>query len=608
MIIRIHTRHIHSLLLLFTFLTASVSHAQCPFPAFGDPFGPPFAQAPSPGNSTFVAFCSYPDEYTTVENVTSGNDYTVQYSGGSGTFTVVYDNTFTPVASGTGTVSFTATYSGTYFSACFIMPGCTADFSCNDGLWSNVTPLPPPPNNLPCDAINLTPTESCNYTTFTNEFATAAPGVTPPGCGGYLGGDVWFTTTIPATGNILIDTQIGVMLDGGMAVYTGTCGSLTLVECDDDDSPNGAMPSIPLSSLAPGTQIFIRIWEVGNNNNGSFGICVQELGTCGTALTNDFCESPAQLTQGPGNFTSTTSAVFTDDSPGNLSATFCGSIENNSWYQFTALNTTETFDFIAINNCVSSFGVQAAVYEVLPDVDGCCDVLNLVSNCYSPATTAIGTVTATPLTIGNTYVLMVDGFSGDACDFTIANWLPVTLPIELTNFYALTLNDRNAIRWETDSEINNDYFSILRSYDGIHFESIGAVHGAGTSQETNYYQFNDEDIRTGLVYYQLEQVDFDGQREKSEMIALDRSTNHVGLITAYPNPTSGKVIAEVNGSKGSNGTLTISDMNGTILEQKSVYTTGIEKHQFDLSQFETGLYFVRYQDNNSDQTIKLIKQ
>ncbi len=203
---------------------------------------------------------------------------------------------------------------------------------------------------------------------------------------------------------------------------------------------------------------------------------------------------------------------------------------------------------------------------------------------------------------------MWNRFSEDTCDFTIANWLPVTLPIELTNFYALTLNDRNAIRWETDSEINNDYFSILRSYDGIHFEPIGAVHGAGTSQETNYYQFNDEDIRTGLVYYQLEQVDFDGQREKSEMIALDRSTNRVGLITAYPNPTSGKVIAEVNGSKGSNGTLTISDMNGTILEQKSVYTTGIEKHQFDLVQFETGLYFVRYQDNNSDQTIKLIKQ
>ena len=49
-------------------------------------------------------------------------------------------------------------------------------------------------------------------------------------------------------------------------------------------------------------------------------------------------------------------------------------------------------------------------------------------------------------------------------------------------------------------------------------------------------------------------------------------------------------------------------MNGLVIEQIAVYTTGIKKHEFDLSNFEPGMYFLRYQDDKSDQTIKLIKQ
>ncbi|PHR26783.1 MAG: hypothetical protein COA38_14190 [Fluviicola sp.] len=599
----------HLLLVIFTisFIVPS-AFSQCPFTfvTYGST-----GAAPSPGNSVVIETCNFVGEYETINGVVAGDQYTVNYSGGTGSYIVIYDNTFTPIFWGPSTLAFTATYSGTYYAISYIDAFCNTDFSfsCNSSLWSNVTPLPPPPNDLPCAATTLTPSATCSYATFTNDNATASPGVPVPGCAGYLGGDVWFTLTVPASGNVLIDTQIGVMLDGGMAIYTGTCGALSLVECDDDDSPNGAMPSILVSSLAPGTTIFIRMWEVGNNNNGTFGICAQEIATCGTPLTNDYCESPAQLTQGPGSFSSSTSAIYTADSPGNLTSTFCGSIENNSWYEFTALSTTETFDFVSITGCVSAQGIQAAVYEVIPDINGCCDVLILSSNCFSPSTTALGTVTATPLIIGNTYLLLVDGFSGDACDFTISNWVATgILPVELSNFYGLALTEHNAIRWETSSELDNDYFSILRSYDGVHFESIGEVDGIGFSQDLNYYQFNDRDIRSGKVYYQLEQVDINGHRELSELIALDRKAGHEGLIAAYPNPTTGIITTEVNGISGSKGVLSVTNMNGTLIQQKTVYTTGIEKHQFDLSNYEPGMYFVRYQDSNSNQTIKLIKQ
>ena len=497
------TTHIFTLLFAFIFVS-SASISQCPFPFIG--FGA--GTAPSPGNSVVIETCNFVGEHEVVNGVVAGDQYTVTYSGGAGVYLVIYDATQTPVFWGPSPLAFTAQSSGTFYAASFLDPFCSnfdPTFSCNSSLWSNVTPLPPPVNDLPCNAITLTPAATCSYATYTNDNATAAPGVPVPDCAGYLGGDVWFTTTVPASGIILIDTQIGVILDGGMAVYTGTCGSLTLVECDDDDSPNGAMPQIQVNSQPPGTQIWIRMWEVGNNNNETFGICVTEIASCGTPLTNDYCESPAQLTQGPGNFSSTTSAIYTADSPGNLTASFCGSIENNSWYQFTALSTTETFNFTSVTNCVNDpnngAGVQAAVYQVFPDASGCCSALNLVSNCYSPGDFTLGTVTATPLTIGGQYILMVDGFSGDACDFTIANWVATgVLPVELSHFHGVSLTEYNALRWETSSELDNDYFNILRSFDGEDFESIGEVDGVGFSQEVNHYQFNDGDVRSGKVY------------------------------------------------------------------------------------------------------------
>ncbi len=137
-----------------------------------------------------------------------------------------------------------------------------------------LTPPPPPINDECANAIPLTvSTTTCSFTQYTNAQATASAGVPAPGCASYSGGDVWFKAVVPATGRLVIDTQTGVMTDGGMAIYSGTCGSLTLIECDDDDSNNGLMPMIDKSGLTPGATIYIRVWEYSNDNLGTFSIC-----------------------------------------------------------------------------------------------------------------------------------------------------------------------------------------------------------------------------------------------------------------------------------------------------------------------------------------------
>jgi hypothetical protein len=60
---------------------------------------------------------------------------------------------------------------------------------------------------------------------------------------------------------------------------------LSLLACDDDSSSNGLMPYLSLSGLTPGQTIYIRFWEYGNDNNGTFGICATSP-TCATPSLN----------------------------------------------------------------------------------------------------------------------------------------------------------------------------------------------------------------------------------------------------------------------------------------------------------------------------------
>ena len=138
-------------------------------------------------------------------------------------------------------------------------------------------------------AIPLTVGINCIMSAFSNASATASSttGTPAPGCGSYLGGDVWFSAVVPANGILILDSQVGTMTDSGMALYSGSCGALTLIECDDDDSSNGLMSYINRTGLTPGSTVYIRFWEFSNDNNGTFGICASTLSSCQPPTLSD---------------------------------------------------------------------------------------------------------------------------------------------------------------------------------------------------------------------------------------------------------------------------------------------------------------------------------
>lgn len=200
-----------------------------------------------------------------------------------------------------------------------------------------ITYTPPAPSNdNPCSAIALSVNTSCTYATYTTAGATASAGVPAPGCSNYSGGDVWFSIVVPASGEVTIDTQTGVITDSGMAWYTGTCGALTLLDCDDDNSANGTMSMITRTGLTPGTTIWVRVWEYGNDNNGTFGIC---------ASTRPLCATP---TAQP------TTLVLTQPSNGAINASFTAASPAPSNY-LVVYNTTGTAPTV-VNGTTYSIG------------------------------------------------------------------------------------------------------------------------------------------------------------------------------------------------------------------------------------------------------------
>lgn len=87
------------------------------------------------------------------------------------------------------------------------------------------------------------------------------------------------------------------------------------------------------------------------------------------------------------------------------------------------------------------------------------------------------------------------------------------LPIELSNFDVSCVDGQAAIHWTTLSEINNDYFTVSKSTDGIQFTNLVTVPGAGNSNEPLNYTFHDDARQSEAVYYRLSQTDVDGATE-----------------------------------------------------------------------------------------------
>ena len=97
------------------------------------------------------------------------------------------------------------------------------------------------------------------------------------------------------------------------------------------------------------------------------------------------------------------------------------------------------------------------------------------------------------------------------------------LPIALVSFKGKSVGNDNELTWSTQTEKDNDFFTIEKTTDGSIFEIVSTMKGAGTTIQPQDYLLLDYNVQKIINYYRLKQTDFDGKNTTSELISIDNT-------------------------------------------------------------------------------------
>lgn len=182
----------------------------------------------------------------------------------------------------------------------------------------------------------------------------------------------------------------------------------------------------------------------------------------------------------------------------------------------------------------------------------------------------------------------------------LQNIVNTYLPVELCCFKAdLMPTQQVNLTWKTVSEINNSHFNIEHSTDGETFRKIGQVEGHGTTSEEKEYQFTDTKPKQGENYYRLQQVDFDGQFEYSNIVIVELTDTPVYPVSIYPNPVQDVLTIDF-GDYTIEQSMKILDSQG-----KVVRVLDISSHQIKVEALSKGVYVLVIDDKVHLKWVKL---
>lgn len=175
-------------------------------------------------------------------------------------------------------------------------------------------------------------------------------------------------------------------------------------------------------------------------------------------------------------------------------------------------------------------------------------------------------------------------------------WANAPLPVKLTAFDAKVIAKSTLLSWSTSSEMNNNGFEIEISTDGVDFENIGFVKGAGNSNATRYYTFNHDNAED--AFYRLKQIDFDGKTTYSPVISVQNTKAEADL---NPNPFNEFIQVTTNNTISH---AEIVDMMGKVVLSETVNSNSVNLNAKDLL---NGIYFIKIYQGDSVITKRIIK-
>jgi hypothetical protein len=166
------------------------------------------------------------------------------------------------------------------------------------------------------------------------------------------------------------------------------------------------------------------------------------------------------------------------------------------------------------------------------------------------------------------------------------------LPIKIAVFSVSVIDNNDVlISWQTNAEINYNYFSVQKSTDGSVWQDVAQVKGAGNNDLLHSYNVTDKNPYTGISWYRIKQTDLDGAYTLSDLreVAINKTEKDIIL---YPNPVSQQLIVKANADALK--VFKIYNLAGEdITNAARIIEKSSSRMVLDLSVFPSGVYSIK---------------
>lgn len=283
----------------------------------------------------------------------------------------------------------------------------------------------------------------------------------------------------------------------------------------------------------------------------------------------------------------------------------------------SAAFTTAGYSYTAVNQCnaPTPFTAGGQVFDriaagTLDPSSGSITITTAWTSVFTVTLWTLGTAVAeggyaaihssgsgTPGPLGTYAIADNAGNEVNVNSLSFANPLPLAsttapLPVLFTKFSAQCQADRSiSVTWSTLQEVNNNYFEIEKTFDGITWTTVQKVAAGVNSSTEKNYQVNDP--QGGAAQYRLKQVDRDGKANYSPIVKTSCEGRNV-YVTLYPVPARDVVNLIIGSDKKVKTNLQVYDSKGKlVIDIAASITQGINNFKIPVQALAAGEYFIK---------------
>lgn len=212
----------------------------------------------------------------------------------------------------------------------------------------------------------------------------------------------------------------------------------------------------------------------------------------------------------------------------------------------------------------------------------------------------------------------ITNLSPSACgnDFAIDDVMFATcpsggpLPVEFLGVTAAKQGGAVAIKWSTASEVNNKYFYVEKSTDGVTWTTINSVNGAGNSTAMRTYSSYDAKPVAGYNYYRIKQVDADGRFKYSDVVKVKIEIDKTGA-SVLTNPFVSNITVDFLSPASQMVNVRLTDVSGKVIgTERWKINSGSTRMTFNkVANLQRGMYILTIMDADGNIILnnKLVK-